>query len=112
RGGFQAPRNRLLASGGRSVDVEAKTGRDASKRKGLISRSFAEPSDGLEPSTPYGENAGGVGLRVGPRASGRAGGATWWVGVWGVRGSGGGVESELVAERFQLVDEPAGWVVE
>jgi hypothetical protein len=34
------------------VDAEAKTGRDTSKWKGLISRNFAEPSDGLEPSTP------------------------------------------------------------
>ena len=59
---------------------------------------------------PYGENAGGVGLRVGPRASGRAGGPTWRVGVWGVRGSGGGLESDVVAERFELFDEPAGSV--
>ena len=51
--------------------------------KGLISRNFAEPSDGLEPSTPYGENAGGVRLRVGPRASGRAGGPMGRVVVWG-----------------------------
>ena len=71
---------------------------------------FAEPSDGLEPSTPYGENAGGVGLRVGPRASGRAGGPTWRVGVWGVRGSGGGLEGDVVAERFELFDEPTGSV--
>jgi hypothetical protein len=42
-----------------------------------------KPSDGLEPSTPYGENAGGVRPRVGPRASGRAGGPTWRVGVSG-----------------------------
>src|SRR6266511_5502038 len=52
RHGFQASRKRLLAGGGRSVDVEAKTGRDGDERKGLISRNFSEPSDGLEPSTP------------------------------------------------------------
>jgi integrase len=52
RHGFQASRKRLAAGGGRSVDAEATTGRDGSKRKGLISRNFAEPSDGLEPSTP------------------------------------------------------------
>jgi hypothetical protein len=34
------------------VDVEDKPGRDGSRRKELISRNFAEPSDGLEPSTP------------------------------------------------------------
>ena len=51
-----------------------------------------------------------VGLRVGPRASGRAGGPTWRVGVWGVRGSGGGLEDDVVAERFELFDEPAGSV--
>ena|SRR6266566_8752314 len=69
-----------------------------------------KPSDGLEPSTHYGENAGVVGLRVGPRASGRAGGPTWRVGVWGVRGSGGGLEGDVVAERFELFDESAGSV--
>jgi hypothetical protein len=42
-----------------------------------------KPSDGLEPLTLYGENAGGVRPRVGPRASGRAGGPTWRVGVSG-----------------------------
>src|SRR5207244_3382844 len=71
---------------------------------------FEEPSDELEPSTPYGENAGGVGLRVGPRASGRGGGPRGRVVVWGVRGSGGGLEGDVVAERFELFDEPAGSV--
>jgi integrase len=52
RHGFQASRGRLSAGGGRSVDVEAATYRGEGKRKGLISRNFAEPSDGLEPSTP------------------------------------------------------------
>jgi integrase len=52
RPGLQASRKRLSAGGGRSVDVEAKTARDGATRKGLISRNFAEPSDGLEPSTP------------------------------------------------------------
>jgi site-specific recombinase XerC len=45
-------KGRLPAGGGRSVDVEAATARDKRTRKGLISRNFAEPSDGLEPSTP------------------------------------------------------------
>ena len=59
----------------------------------------------------YGENAGGVRLRVGPRASGRAGGPTWQVAVCrAVTGSGGGLESDLVAERFELFDEPSGSV--
>jgi hypothetical protein len=53
------------------------------KEKAPICGAFAEPSNGLEPLTPYGENAGGVRLRVGPRASGRAGGPTGRVVVWG-----------------------------
>jgi hypothetical protein len=34
------------------VDVEAQNRRLSRKQKKLISRNFAEPSDGLEPSTP------------------------------------------------------------
>jgi len=41
-----------LSRGGRSVDVEAQNGRQSGQQKELISRNFAEPSDGLEPSTP------------------------------------------------------------
>ncbi len=37
---------------------------------------LSKPSDGLEPSTPCGVNAGGVAWRRRARASGRAGGAT------------------------------------
>jgi hypothetical protein len=64
----------------------------------------------LEPSTPYGENAGGVRPRVGPRASGRAGGPTWRSECGVARGSGGGLEGDVVAERFELFDEPTGSV--
>jgi hypothetical protein len=46
------PGRRSRTGGGRSVDVEATTGRGRVTRKGLISRNFAKPSDGLEPSTP------------------------------------------------------------
>ena len=49
---FQAWRKAFLAVGGRSVDTEARTRREQSCQKELISRNFAEPSDGLEPSTP------------------------------------------------------------
>ena len=108
--GFQALQERLSAGGGRWVDVEAKKRRDGSRRKGLISRNFSKPSDGLEPSTPYGENAGGVRLRVGPRASGRAGGPRWRLGCGVVTGSGGGLEGDVVAERFELFDESTGSV--
>ena len=52
RHGFQASQERLSAGGGRLVDIEVKPGLDGSSPKGLISRNFAEPSDGLEPSTP------------------------------------------------------------
>jgi hypothetical protein len=41
-----------LRTGGRSVDTEATTTRGPDSQKRLISRNFAEPSDGLEPSTP------------------------------------------------------------
>jgi hypothetical protein len=37
---------------GRSVDAEACSCRPCRQRKELISRHFAKPSDGLEPSTP------------------------------------------------------------
>src|SRR6476620_6436639 len=53
----------------------------------------------------------GVGARVGPRASGRAGGPTPTVGCRSVSGSGGGLECDAVAERFELLDEPAGAVL-
>ena len=43
---------RLSAGGGRSVDVEARSRRDQTLQKGLISSDFSKPSDGLEPSTP------------------------------------------------------------
>ena len=59
---------------------------------------FVKPSDGLEPSTPYGENA------VGPEA--RHGGLECGV----VGGLGGGLEGDVVAERFELFDDPAGSV--
>ena len=37
---------------GRCVDVETKSRRQRCKRKRRLSRNFAKPSDGLEPSTP------------------------------------------------------------
>jgi integrase len=52
RHGFRGSRKRSSEGGGRSVDVEPTTGRDARTRNRLISRNFAKPSDGLEPSTP------------------------------------------------------------
>src|SRR6266511_2614653 len=52
RHGFQAWRKAFLAGRGRSVDTEARTRRQQSWQKELISRNFGEPSDGLEPSTP------------------------------------------------------------
>ena len=45
-------RRRSAAGGGRSVDVEVEAVHDQRAQKELISRNFAEPSDGLEPSTP------------------------------------------------------------
>jgi hypothetical protein len=41
--------------------------------------------------------------RVGPRPTGVAG-------IWLVSGSGGGLEGDGVAERFELAYEPAGAV--
>jgi hypothetical protein len=38
--------------GGRWVDAEMQNRRLTRKQKELISRNFAKPSDGLEPSTP------------------------------------------------------------
>ena len=52
RHGFQAPPKAFAAGGGRSVDVEVRNRRDQRCQKGLISRNFSKPSDGLEPSTP------------------------------------------------------------
>ena len=49
---FQAARKAFAAGGGRSVDVELRSRHDQRCQKGLISRNFAKPSDGLEPSTP------------------------------------------------------------
>src|SRR6266508_5586814 len=71
--------------------------------------SSAEPSDGLEPSTPCGVNAGGVAWRRRARAGGRAGGPTG-VGCDGVSWSGGGFEGDCVPECFELFDESAGAV--
>jgi len=96
-----------VAGGGRSVDVKARSRHDQRCQKGLISSNFSKPSDGLEPSTPYGETVirGWVRARaVGPEA--RHGG----LGCGVVRGSGGGLEGDVVAERFELFDEPAGSV--
>ena len=50
--GFKAPPSASTQVGGRSVDVETQNRRLARKQKELISRNFAKPSDGLEPSTP------------------------------------------------------------
>ena len=60
RHAFLASREAFPAGGGRSVDVEAKTGRYTSKRKRLISRNFLKPSDGLEPSTPSLPSSAGI----------------------------------------------------
>jgi integrase len=49
---FEAPQEAIAASGGRSVDAETRNRRPLGKQKELISRDFAKPSDGLEPSTP------------------------------------------------------------
>src|SRR6266540_5809463 len=70
---------------------------------------LTKPSDGLEPSTPCGVNAGGVAWRCRARASGRAGGPTG-VGCDGVSWSGGGFEGDCVPECFELFDESAGAV--
>ena len=50
--GFEAAPRATPQAGGRSVDVEAENGRQSGQQKELISRNFAKPSDGLEPSTP------------------------------------------------------------
>ena len=50
--GFRASRKAFAAGGGRSVDVEAQKPSRPALSEGLISRDFAKPSDGLEPSTP------------------------------------------------------------
>src|SRR6266536_285970 len=52
RHGLQTPPKPFSAGGGRSVDVVVRSRRAQRCQKGLISRSFAKPSDGLEPSTP------------------------------------------------------------
>jgi hypothetical protein len=52
RHGFQASPEAFAPSGGRSVDVEVRSHHGQRYQKGLISRNFSEPSDGLEPSTP------------------------------------------------------------
>ena len=52
RHGFQASREPFAAGGGRSVDVEVWNRHAQGSQKGLISRNFSKPSDGLEPSTP------------------------------------------------------------
>jgi hypothetical protein len=49
---FPAAPEAIAARRGRSVDVEARTGRQHRKQKELISREIAEPSGGLEPPTP------------------------------------------------------------
>jgi hypothetical protein len=50
--GFKAAAEAIAARGGRSLDVEAQNRRQPGQQEELISRNFAEPSDGLEPSTP------------------------------------------------------------
>src|SRR5215211_4648123 len=52
RHGFQGVPKAFPAGGGRSVDVEVRSRHAERCQKGLISRNFAKPSDGLEPSTP------------------------------------------------------------
>jgi hypothetical protein len=53
RHGFQASRKRASADGGRAVDTQATpVAIGAIRSGGLVSRNFAKPSDGLEPSTP------------------------------------------------------------
>src|SRR6266545_359398 len=54
--------------------------------------------------------AGLAGELVGARAVGPVGPTLGW-GVGRVSGSGGGMECDLVAERFELADEPAGSVL-
>ena len=53
------------------MDAEACSCRPCRQRKELISRHFAKPSDGLEPSTPslpFSAEAGSEGKRGKPRA--------------------------------------------
>jgi hypothetical protein len=52
RNGFPASSEPIAPHCGRSVDVGTPTRRPSGKRKELISRELAKPSDGLEPSTP------------------------------------------------------------
>ena len=52
RHGFQGVPKAFPAGGGRSVDVEVRSRHAERCQKGLISRNFTKPSDGLEPSTP------------------------------------------------------------
>jgi len=49
---FRQPEEPAPATCGRPVDVDASRSRPACYRKELITREIAEPSDGLEPSTP------------------------------------------------------------
>ena len=50
---FRASRQAVAPGGGRSVDTETGNRRPEREQKGLISSDFAEPSDGLGPSTPH-----------------------------------------------------------
>src|SRR6266545_4024565 len=54
----------------------------------------------------------GVVARSGPRASGSGWGRRGVTGIWLVSGSGGGLEGDGVAERFELAHEPAGAVLD
>src|SRR6266508_1983693 len=54
----------------------------------------------------------GVVARSGPRASGSGRGRRGVTGIWLVSGSGGGLEGDGVAERFELAHEPAGAVLD
>jgi hypothetical protein len=47
----EASQQAVPARGGRSVDARPRSRRPTRQRKKLISRNFAKPSDGLEPST-------------------------------------------------------------
>ena len=49
---FQTTEEAIPQGGGRLVDVETRTRSQHRQQKGLISRNFLKPSDGLEPSTP------------------------------------------------------------
>src|SRR6266511_4810296 len=54
----------------------------------------------------------GVVARSGPRASGSGWGRRGVTGIWLVSGSGGGLEGDGGAERFELAHEPAGAVLD